>query len=62
MAGYKIEATPFFGNVAVRFATTEGDKIITELPAGEAMSLSLQLAKAAKAAGYVKPKKGAVNA
>lgn len=62
MQGDKIEATAFFGNVAVRFQTAEGDKIITELPPGDAAALAAQLTKAAKAAGYVKPKKGAAGA
>lgn len=55
MNGDKIEATAFFGTVAVRFQTREGDKIITELATDDAMRLAKELAKAAKAAGYVKP-------
>lgn len=62
MAGDKIEATAFFGNVAVRFQTREGDKIITEMEPGDAAALALQLIKAAKTAGYVKPKRGAAGA
>lgn len=59
MPGDKIEATPFFGKVAVRFQTSEGDKIITEMDNAAAVALASQLTKAAKASGYVKPKKGA---
>lgn len=55
MAWDQMQCAPFFGKVAVRSQDQAGAWMITELDPGDAMKLSRDLAKAAKASGYVKP-------
>jgi hypothetical protein len=58
----KVEAAPFFGDVALR-VHFDGEGAANGMISPEAaMELSRSLAKAAKAAGYVKPAKGAAGA
>lgn len=58
----QIEPAPFFGDVVLRVGIGAEKPVNGIMSAADAMNLSRQLAKAAKAAGYVKPAKGAAGA